>query len=43
MLNLAKENNIPIVNVTETIPNGEHYVSWKVAELKEIQKITQAK
>ncbi|WP_312398947.1 metal ABC transporter solute-binding protein, Zn/Mn family [Leuconostoc lactis] len=39
IINLAKANHIPVVNVTETIPNGEHYVSWKLAELKQIQDI----
>jgi len=41
LVNLAKDNNVPVINVTETIPRNEHYVSWKVAELKQIQKITQ--
>lgn len=41
LIDLAKENNIPIVNVTETIPNGESYVSWKLKELKAIEKVTQ--
>ncbi|QFS15650.1 metal ABC transporter substrate-binding protein [Leuconostoc gasicomitatum] len=41
IVNLAKDNNVPVINVTETIPRNEHYVSWKVAELKQIQKITQ--
>ncbi|MGX7052317.1 metal ABC transporter solute-binding protein [Leuconostoc palmae] len=42
IINLAKDNNIPIVNVTETIPNGEHYVSWKLDELKQVQNIAQS-
>ena len=41
LIDLAKKNDIPIVNVTETIPNGENYVSWKLKELKEIEKVTQ--
>lgn len=39
IINLAKTNHVPVVNVTETIPNGEHYVSWKLAELKQIEAI----
>ena len=39
IIDLAKANHIPVVNVTETIPNGEHYVSWKLAELKQIEAI----
>ena len=41
LIDLAKKNDIPVVNVTETIPNGENYVSWKLKELKEIEKVTQ--
>ena len=41
LIDLAKKNDIPIVNVTETIPNGENYVSWKLKELKAIEKVTQ--
>lgn len=40
LVSLAKENNVPVINVTETIPNGENYVTWKLSELKQIQKIT---
>ncbi|CCJ65972.1 MULTISPECIES: metal ABC transporter solute-binding protein [Leuconostoc] len=41
IINLAKTHHIPVVNVTETIPNGENYVSWKLSELQQIAKITQ--
>lgn len=41
LIDLAKKNDVPVVNVTETIPNGENYVSWKLKELKEIEKVTQ--
>ncbi|NLT84657.1 metal ABC transporter solute-binding protein [Leuconostoc sp.] len=40
IINLAKTHHIPVVNVTETIPNGENYVSWKLSELQQIAKIT---
>ncbi|MDF8373941.1 hypothetical protein G9U56_00035 (plasmid) [Weissella paramesenteroides] len=30
-----------IKRVNETIPNGENYVSWKLKELKAIEKVTQ--
>lgn len=39
LVSLAKENDVPVINVTETIPNGENYVTWKLSELKQIQKI----
>ncbi|QSB51919.1 metal ABC transporter solute-binding protein [Leuconostoc falkenbergense] len=41
IINLAKTHHISVVNVTETIPNGENYVSWKLSELQQIAKITQ--
>lgn len=41
LIDLAKKNDIPVVNVTETIPNSENYVSWKLKELKAIEKVTQ--
>ncbi|MEX0379894.1 zinc ABC transporter substrate-binding protein [Leuconostoc sp. MS02] len=41
IVDLAKANNVPVINVTETIPRHEHYVSWKISELKQIQKIKQ--
>ena len=41
LIDLAKKNDIPVVNVTETIPNGENYVSWKLKELKAIEQVTQ--
>ncbi|CAM3214695.1 metal ABC transporter solute-binding protein [Leuconostoc rapi] len=39
LVSLAKENDVPVINVTETIPNGDNYVTWKLSELKQIQKI----
>lgn len=40
IINLAKTHDIPVVNVTETLPNGENYVSWQLSELQQIAKIT---
>ncbi|GGE31980.1 metal ABC transporter substrate-binding protein [Pullulanibacillus camelliae] len=34
---LAKENNIPIVKVTETLPAGKDYVQWMTDELKQVE------
>ncbi|MFC4761471.1 metal ABC transporter solute-binding protein, Zn/Mn family [Fructobacillus durionis] len=39
MVKLAKEQNIPIVKVTETSPDNTSYVDWKLSELKQIEKI----
>ena len=40
IISLAKTHGIPVVNVTETLPNGENYVSWQLSELQQIAKIT---
>ncbi|MDF7627630.1 zinc ABC transporter substrate-binding protein [Lactobacillaceae bacterium L1_55_11] len=39
IVDLAKKNNIPIVKVTETSPENQSYVDWKLSELKQIQAI----
>ncbi|WP_059378771.1 metal ABC transporter solute-binding protein, Zn/Mn family [Fructobacillus pseudoficulneus] len=39
IVKLAKDNNVPIVKVTETSPNNTSYVDWKLSELKQIQNI----
>ncbi|GAO99471.1 metal ABC transporter solute-binding protein, Zn/Mn family [Fructobacillus ficulneus] len=39
IVKLAKDNNIPIVKVTETSPENVSYVNWKLSELNQIQKI----
>ncbi len=36
VLKAAKDNNIPVVGVTETLPNGEDYVSWMTKNLDAI-------
>ncbi|MFT4227883.1 metal ABC transporter solute-binding protein, Zn/Mn family [Micropruina sp.] len=36
VLKAAKENNIPVVGVTETLPSGEDYVSWMTKNLDAI-------
>ncbi|AFT82399.1 metal ABC transporter substrate-binding protein [Leuconostoc carnosum] len=41
LVKLAKENNVPVINVTETIPTSKTYVSWKLEELKQVQKAVQ--
>ncbi|CAK1246672.1 ABC-type Zn uptake system ZnuABC [Fructobacillus cardui] len=39
IVKLAKDNNIPIVKVTETSPEKTSYVDWKLSELKQVQEI----
>ncbi|MFT3862301.1 metal ABC transporter solute-binding protein, Zn/Mn family [Micropruina sp.] len=36
VLKAAKDNNIPVVGVTETLPSGEDYVSWMTKNLDAI-------
>ncbi len=38
VLKAAKSNNIPVVGVTETLPQGKDYVTWMQANLAAIQK-----
>jgi len=33
----AKDNDVPVVGVTETLPKGEDYVSWQQANIDAIQ------
>ncbi|GAA3092412.1 zinc/manganese transport system substrate-binding protein [Kribbella aluminosa] len=33
LLNAAKQNNIPVVPVTETLPSGKDYIAWMTANL----------
>jgi zinc/manganese transport system substrate-binding protein len=37
----AKEHHVPVVNVTETMPDGKTYLGWQVAELNRIQEVLQ--
>ncbi|MFN1208177.1 metal ABC transporter solute-binding protein, Zn/Mn family, partial [Enterococcus lactis] len=44
LVKLAKENNLPIVYVTETKPSNEpNYISWMQNQYKEIQAIQKSK
>lgn len=38
LVKLAKQENIPVVNVTETSPDNTSYVDWKLSELNQIEK-----
>ncbi|MCK8617877.1 zinc ABC transporter substrate-binding protein [Fructobacillus sp. M158] len=37
LVKLAKAENIPVVNVTETSPDKTSYVDWKLSELNQIE------
>lgn len=39
--NIAKQQNIPIVGVSETQPKGVDYVNWMLAQLDELDKALQ--
>ena len=41
LLNLAKENNVPVVGVYETMPSGYTYQKWMESETKAIIKAIQ--
>lgn len=35
---LAKQNGVPVIEVTETLPNGKNYVQWMVDQLHQIKE-----
>lgn len=39
ILHLAEENNIPVLNVSETQPNGKTYVQWMLDQYEKLEKI----
>ncbi|KRK78865.1 metal ABC transporter solute-binding protein [Companilactobacillus nodensis] len=39
MIKLAKENNIPILKVTETLPAGKTYKDWMLSQYQQLNKI----
>jgi len=39
---MAKKNNIPVLNVTETLPTGKTYKEWMLSQYKEMNKILQS-
>lgn len=39
LVKLAQENNVPVLNVTETEPNGKSYVEWMTDQYKQLIKI----
>jgi zinc/manganese transport system substrate-binding protein len=43
LLKLAKKNDIPVINVTETMPKGKNYQTWMLSQLNQISKIQEGK
>ena len=39
LVKLAKENNVPVLTVTESEPDGEDYVSWMTKQYQALLKI----
>ncbi|MGX7070733.1 metal ABC transporter solute-binding protein, Zn/Mn family [Gemella bergeri] len=39
LINLAEENNIPILNVTETQPDGKTYIKWMLDQYNKLEEI----
>lgn len=37
MVELAKQNGVPVIEVTETLPSGKNYVQWMVDQLNQIK------
>ena len=42
LVKLAHQNNVPVLNVTETKPKGKTYTQWMIDQYKALAKIQQA-
>jgi len=42
LVQMAKKNNIPVLNVTETLPKGKTYKQWMLSQYKDLNKILQS-
>lgn len=38
-IKLAKENKVPVLNVTETLPKGKNYRTWMTDQYRQLEKI----
>lgn len=43
LVRLAKENHVPVVKVTESLPKGKDYKTWMIDQLKQIEQIKKSK
>lgn len=41
LVKLAHEHQVPVLKVTETLPQGKQYVSWMMAQYQQLAKIQQ--
>ncbi|API71863.1 metal ABC transporter solute-binding protein [Leuconostoc suionicum] len=39
LVKLAKKHNVPVLNVTETMPKGKNYKQWMLSQYKQLEKI----
>ncbi|MCM0599065.1 metal ABC transporter solute-binding protein, Zn/Mn family [Periweissella fabalis] len=39
LVKLAHAHNVPVVNVTETMPAGKDYIQWMTSQFKQVEKI----
>ena len=39
IVNLCKKHDIPVVKVTETLPEGKNYFNWLQSEYRQIAEI----
>jgi zinc/manganese transport system substrate-binding protein len=40
LINLAKENSVPVLNFDELLPEGKNYQEWMLSILDEIESVT---
>ena len=41
LIKLAHENNVPVLKVTETKPNGDNYAAWMLKQYRALSEIQQ--
>lgn len=39
LVKLAKQNNVPVLNVTETLPKGKNYRTWMMSQYQQLERI----
>ncbi|MCY9806319.1 zinc ABC transporter substrate-binding protein [Lentilactobacillus senioris] len=39
LVNLAKENDVPVLKVTETLPKGQTYLEWMTSQYQELERL----
>ncbi|MBU3851842.1 MAG: zinc ABC transporter substrate-binding protein [Candidatus Paralactobacillus gallistercoris] len=39
LVTLAKQNHVPILNLTETMPNNQNYITWMQSQFNQLEQI----